>query len=684
MAEAESAHQAASATHEDTSQQRAGRRRRTSADPQRAQQGATAAAADAPAALQALSRLQQLADASPQVAQLRRLQALADGRFAPVAQLAGGPEEEVELLQGKFASAELPPQLHQAPRANNTGLPDQLKSGIESLSGLSMDHVRVHYSSSQPAQLNALAYAQGSDIHLALGQERNLPHEAWHVVQQVQGRVKPTRQMKEGLAVNDSPALEREADQMGLCALHAAPKTTPPQAAKLSGQQVLQGYFIYGPNKIDSASKAIAKFDRSQLGNSKVRGHEKERLLSERWQALQDMADSPDCEGKANSYQTLKELIASFSHARKLLASGMSELGSGSSAKVSVSGMLASNSIESLPESLQSVVAPLLYSGRVFPRENILKTAKSATGHMGFGFVNELNLALSLMNGMPDAMIQIGVVHPLDLPRYLGFTPTPSQIKTNGFVGGDIAVWQRPEPERDAPKSNFIQAKTATNKTLRENVIAASNQLASLTASGDPVSKSAEREYTYTGDSYEGAIYVEMVDDIDMRALVKIATEGINHNRAYVSKVVIRLLGASGASFFLLDAAHPDGLLSSSNPLIQAPVRAPFPDEYVPIRIDLLHLVRHLNTVSLSWNRPSGQQLPEPAEVVPLLAIALQYGRSLYQRLADIDYSGLSLMKTALGTLEDWLQSSRSTLSFSKTELDALLGRFRRFLDTMH
>ena len=213
MAEAASAHKAATATREDTSQQRAGRTRRTSADPQRAQQGTTAAAAAAPAALASLSRLQHLADASPRVAQLRRLQALADSHYAPVSQLAGDPEEE-ELIQGKFASAELQPQLQQAPRANNTGLPDQLKIGIESLSGLSMDQVRVHYNSALPAQLNALAYAQGSDIHLAPGQERHLPHEAWHVVQQAQGRVRPTLQAK-GVAINDDQVLEREADVMG-------------------------------------------------------------------------------------------------------------------------------------------------------------------------------------------------------------------------------------------------------------------------------------------------------------------------------------------------------------------------------------------------------------------------------------------------------------------------------------
>ena len=239
MAEASSAHRAATATHEETSPQRAGRRRRTSADPQRAWQGATAAAVAAPAALDSLSRLQQLADASPQVAQLRRLQALADGYYAPVAQLAGGPEEE-ELVQGKFATAELQPQLQQAPRANNTGLPDQLKSGIESLSGLSMDEVRVHYNSAQPAQLNALAYAQGSDIHLAPGEEQHLPHEAWHVVQRAQGRVQPTMQMKNGVLVNDDAGLEHEADVMGAKAMQmrrSDPVITCPSVQAMTVEQ---------------------------------------------------------------------------------------------------------------------------------------------------------------------------------------------------------------------------------------------------------------------------------------------------------------------------------------------------------------------------------------------------------------------------------------------------------------
>lgn len=104
-------------------------------------------------------------------------------------------------------------------KANSTGLPDNLKTGIENLSGHSMDDVKVHYHSSKPAQLNAHAYAQGNQIHVAPGQEKHLAHEAWHVVQQKQGRVQPTMQMKGRVNVNDDKGLEQEADLMGAKAM---------------------------------------------------------------------------------------------------------------------------------------------------------------------------------------------------------------------------------------------------------------------------------------------------------------------------------------------------------------------------------------------------------------------------------------------------------------------------------
>ena len=105
-------------------------------------------------------------------------------------------------------------QREEAPRPNNTGMPDNLKSGIESLSGYSMDDVRVHYNSSKPATVQALAYTQGTDIHVAPGQEKFLPHEAWHVAQQMAGRVAPTTNIND-MPVNDNASLEHEADVMG-------------------------------------------------------------------------------------------------------------------------------------------------------------------------------------------------------------------------------------------------------------------------------------------------------------------------------------------------------------------------------------------------------------------------------------------------------------------------------------
>ncbi len=116
---------------------------------------------------------------------------------------------------------------------NNTGLPAQLKSGMEGLSGFSLDDVNVHYNSDKPAQLQAHAYAQGSDIHLGPGQEKHLPHEAWHVVQQKQGRVRPTAQLK-AFNINDDVGLEKEADEMGNKAMQLKKSTVSSELKRSS------------------------------------------------------------------------------------------------------------------------------------------------------------------------------------------------------------------------------------------------------------------------------------------------------------------------------------------------------------------------------------------------------------------------------------------------------------------
>ena len=99
-----------------------------------------------------------------------------------------------------------------------SGLPDKLKNGLENMSGMNLSDVNVHYNSPKPASVGALAYAQNNDIFLGRGQEKHLAHEGWHVVQQKQGRVKPTTSFN-GVSINDDKHLEREADVMGAKAL---------------------------------------------------------------------------------------------------------------------------------------------------------------------------------------------------------------------------------------------------------------------------------------------------------------------------------------------------------------------------------------------------------------------------------------------------------------------------------
>ncbi|MCL2576447.1 MAG: DUF4157 domain-containing protein [Defluviitaleaceae bacterium] len=95
---------------------------------------------------------------------------------------------------------------------NRTGIPDSMKARFENNSGFSFDDVQVYYNSPKPAQLQALAYTQGNQVHIAPGQEEHLPHELGHVVQQKAGIVRPTTRVN-GVEINDDERLERDADK---------------------------------------------------------------------------------------------------------------------------------------------------------------------------------------------------------------------------------------------------------------------------------------------------------------------------------------------------------------------------------------------------------------------------------------------------------------------------------------
>jgi hypothetical protein len=106
-------------------------------------------------------------------------------------------------------------------RAGGEPLPAHLRQALEHLSGLDMSDARVHRDSALPALVGARAFAHGERIYLAPGADDALAHEAWHVVQQKQGRVGVTGWVN-GLPLNDEVGLEAEAEAMGVEAGHLA------------------------------------------------------------------------------------------------------------------------------------------------------------------------------------------------------------------------------------------------------------------------------------------------------------------------------------------------------------------------------------------------------------------------------------------------------------------------------
>jgi len=192
------------------------------------------------------TKLYDMVNLSPQVTQMQSLQRMADNRVQ---------NSPFDIIQKK---------------ENKTGLPDNLKSGIENLSGYGMDDVKVHYNSPKPAQLQAHAYAQGTDIHLASGQEKHLPHEAWHVVQQKQGRVKPTMQMKGKVNVNDDSGLEREADVMGAKAVLMKKNEQQNDLKSKSTRGIIQRYSILDSRGYDNWSAEEDEMFPSQQLNTSI------------------------------------------------------------------------------------------------------------------------------------------------------------------------------------------------------------------------------------------------------------------------------------------------------------------------------------------------------------------------------------------------------------------------------
>ncbi|WP_372365472.1 DUF4157 domain-containing protein [Candidatus Uabimicrobium sp. HlEnr_7] len=110
---------------------------------------------------------------------------------------------------------------HLQGNVNQTGMPDQIKREMENSFGTDFSDVKIHHSSRLAVDIDALAFTQGNNIHFAPGQyeptnqkgKKLLAHELTHVVQQKQGRVRPTKKIG-SMFINDASSLENEADLM--------------------------------------------------------------------------------------------------------------------------------------------------------------------------------------------------------------------------------------------------------------------------------------------------------------------------------------------------------------------------------------------------------------------------------------------------------------------------------------
>ncbi|WBY07458.1 DUF4157 domain-containing protein [Sphingomonas sp. 7/4-4] len=154
----------------------------------------------------------------------------------------------------------------------------------------------MHRNSDKPAQLGAHAYAQGSDIHLAPGQNHHLPHEAWHVVQQKQGRVRPTLRAND-TAINDDPALEREADVMGTRA-DAQPQTAAAVPLQRAAEaDVAQCILIKVTTRKHMASRVVDKIQFAERVPTTASGGQGDHTVAE---ALVELALEKHCRDKTH------------------------------------------------------------------------------------------------------------------------------------------------------------------------------------------------------------------------------------------------------------------------------------------------------------------------------------------------------------------------------------------------
>lgn len=145
-------------------------------------------------------------------------------------------------------------------------MPAQLREKMEDSFGHKFSNVAIHENSSKATNLNAKAFTSGNEIHFAPGEykpnERSgqelLGHELTHVVQQREGNIPATTQLK-GIGINSDQKLESEADQKGRTAAKGTQVSKGSNKNTTVSNPVVQGFMMGSISKMLSSTKKWAK-----------------------------------------------------------------------------------------------------------------------------------------------------------------------------------------------------------------------------------------------------------------------------------------------------------------------------------------------------------------------------------------------------------------------------------------
>jgi hypothetical protein len=159
------------------------------------------------------------------------------------------PAKKEQTIQQKSAKDTVvaPFQLKQDINSSQS-LSEDTRASMENALSADFSNVNIHANSQQATNVGALAYTQGNDVHFAPGQyqpnsqsgKELLGHELTHVVQQREGRVKPTTSVG-GMPVNDNAGLENEADSLGKIAAKSEGGQTTQKKSKENNTSTSQG-----------------------------------------------------------------------------------------------------------------------------------------------------------------------------------------------------------------------------------------------------------------------------------------------------------------------------------------------------------------------------------------------------------------------------------------------------------